>query len=109
MIFPQKLQKGDTVALVAPSSPITKKQAKACINFIQNEGYNVKVGDSLYHSIRGYSAGTGKERADELNAMFADKDVKAIFCVRGGDTSSHAVDKIDLDIVRNNPKNICRI
>ena len=104
MVFPEKLKKGDTVAIVAPSSPVTKEQADACRKLVENMGYKVRMGKCTYLSIHGYSAGTGEEKARDLNEMFADKTVNAIWCIRGGDTSSHAMDKIDYEIVRNNPK-----
>lgn len=104
MIFPNKLKKGDTIAIVAPSSPVSKEQADSCKKLVEDMGYNVRMGKCTYRSIHGYSAGTGKEKAEDINEMFEDKDVKAIWCIRGGDTSSHLMDKIDFEIIRNNPK-----
>ncbi len=104
MIFPEKLKKGSTVAIIAPSSDVTKEEADACKRLVEDMGYNVKMGKSTYESIHGYSAGTGKVRADDINGMFADKQVKAIWCIRGGDTSSHVMDKLDFEMIRNNSK-----
>ncbi|WMJ76785.1 MULTISPECIES: S66 peptidase family protein [unclassified Sedimentibacter] len=104
MIFPEKLKKGDKVAIVAPSSPVTQQEADHSRKFLENMGYKVRMGRSTYKSLHGYKAGTGEERARDINEMFSDKEVKAIFCIRGGDTSSHVIDKIDLNIVKNNPK-----
>ena len=104
MIFPDRLSKGDTVALIATSSPVSKEEADQSVKFLEASGYDVKVGKCVYKSLHGYEAGTGAERASDINEMFSDKDVKAIFCIRGGDTSSHAVDKVDIDVVRSNPK-----
>ena len=36
--------------------------------------------------------------------MFADKDVKAVFCLRGGYGTARIVDKIDYTLIRKNPK-----
>lgn len=104
MIFPAKLQPGETVALTAPSSPITEEEALRCAAFIEGLGYCVKQGASLKSSLHGYEAGEGSSRATELSAMFADPEVKAIFCVRGGGSSCHVVEYMDLDLVRANPK-----
>ena len=104
MIFPDKLKKGDTVAIIAPSSSVSKEQAESCKKLVEEMGYNVKMGKCTYQSIHGYSSGTGVEKAEEINQMFADKEVKAIWCIRGGDSSSHAMDKLDFDIISNNPK-----
>ncbi|WP_326906617.1 S66 peptidase family protein [Sedimentibacter sp. MB31-C6] len=104
MIFPNKLKKGDTIAIIAPSSPVTNKEADLCKNFVEDMGYKVKMGKCTYESIHGYSAGTGYRRAEDINEMFADKEVKAIWCIRGGDTSSHIMDKLDFEMIKNNPK-----
>ncbi|XOQ17409.1 MAG: LD-carboxypeptidase [Sporanaerobacter sp.] len=104
VIFPEKLKKGDTIAIVAPSSPVSRENLDACKKLVEDMGYKVKMGRCTYLSIHGYSAGTGEERAKEINEMFADKEVKAIWCIRGGDTSSHIMDKLDFDLIAANPK-----
>lgn len=104
MIFPERLKKGDTVAIVAPSSPVTKAQADACRQLVENMGYKVKMGQSAYLYLHGNSAGTGAQRAADINGFFADAAVKAIWCLRGGDTSAHVMDKLDYDLIRKNPK-----
>lgn len=92
------------VALTAPSSPITEEEAARCVSFIESLGYRVQAGTSLTSVLHGYKAGKGAARAAELNSMFRDPQVRAIFCVRGGDSSCHAAEFIDPDIVRANPK-----
>lgn len=104
MIFPKGLQKGDTVGIIAPSSPVSKKEADLCEKLVKDMGYKVKMGQCTYRSLHGYCAGTGGEKAQEINEMFADKEVKAIWCIRGGHTSSHAMDQIDYEMIRKNPK-----
>jgi muramoyltetrapeptide carboxypeptidase LdcA involved in peptidoglycan recycling len=52
----------------------------------------------------GYLAGQDKDRAADLTAMFADKDVRAIFAVRGGWGSARLLPFVDWDVVRANPK-----
>jgi muramoyltetrapeptide carboxypeptidase len=104
MLFPNKLEAGDTIAIIAPSSPVTKDEADSCKRLVEDMGYNVKMGKCTYESIHGYLAGTGKSRADDINEMFADNEVKAIWCIRGGDTSSHTMDKLDFNLIKNNPK-----
>lgn len=92
------------IALTAPSSPITAEEAALCSAFIENLGYRVRLGTTLTAVLHGYEAGEGRARAAELNSMFSDPEVNAIFCVRGGDSSCHAVEFIDIDAVRGNPK-----
>lgn len=52
----------------------------------------------------GYMAGDDRSRADALNAAFADKDISAIFCARGGFGSLRILQYLDFDIIRANPK-----
>lgn len=104
MIFPEKLKKGDTIGIIAPSSPVTKEEADSCKALVENMGYKVKMASCVYRSMHGYSAGSGEERAKDINEMFACKELKAIWCIRGGDTSSHLMDKIDFELIRENPK-----
>lgn len=104
MIFPEKLRQGDIVALTAPSSPITEEEATRCVSFVESLGYGVRTGASLTNALHGYKAGDGISRAAELHEMFSSPEVKAVFCVRGGDSSAHAVGHIDIGIIRSNPK-----
>ncbi|MDB5477759.1 MAG: Peptidase LD-carboxypeptidase family protein [Alphaproteobacteria bacterium] len=43
-------------------------------------------------------------RADDLHQAFLDPEIKAVFSIIGGDDSVRLIDKIDLDIIRHNPK-----
>lgn len=104
MIYPKKLEKGDTIGIIATSSPIPAEREALCVEVLEKMGYKVKKADNLSTNYGGYMAGIGKVRGEWVNKMFADPEVDAIFCVRGGDSSSRAMEHIDLDIVRANPK-----
>ena len=104
MIYPKKLNRGDTVGIICPSSPITEERKAQCVSALESLGYKVKAADNLTHNHGGYMAGSGRERGMWINRMFADPEVNAIFCVRGGDGGSRCMEYIDLDVVRNNPK-----
>jgi muramoyltetrapeptide carboxypeptidase len=52
----------------------------------------------------GYLAGRDEERAADLTAMFADREVKAIFCVRGGWGCARILPHLVWDRIRANPK-----
>jgi muramoyltetrapeptide carboxypeptidase len=52
----------------------------------------------------GYLAGKDRERADDINAMYADKDVRAVFAVRGGWGSARVLPYLDWAVIRANPK-----
>lgn len=104
MKYPEKLFKGATIGLVATSSQVSSERAKASIKVLEDMGFNVKVADNLAVSKGGYMAGDEEIRADWINRMFADDEVDAIFCIRGGDGANRIIDYLDLDSVRKNKK-----
>lgn len=104
MIYPKRLKAGDVVGLVAPSSPVDEERVQKCKSVLENMGFRIKAADNLAASKGGYMAGEEEERGKWLNEMFADREVDAIFCLRGGDGANRIVEYLDLDIVRNNRK-----
>ncbi len=52
----------------------------------------------------GYLSGQDKDRAADINAMFADKSVRAIFSVRGGWGCARLLPYLNYDLIRANPK-----
>ena len=104
MIYPERLKPGDTIGLVAPCSAISADRAARCIEMLENMGFRVKAADNLAASKGGFMAGDEKMRAEWINRMFKDKEVDAVFCLRGGDGGNRIVEFLDLDAVRNNRK-----
>ena len=104
MKYPNKLKKGAVIGLVSPSSPISEEREEQCKNVIESLGYKVKMSDNITASKGGFMAGDEKIRAQWINKMFADPEVDAIFCIRGGDGANRIIEYIDLDIIRNNKK-----
>ena len=104
MIKTKALRKGMCIALTAPSGAVRDESVVPRYEaFLISRGYRVKVGKTCY-SRHGYLAGTDEMRADELNALFADNEVDAIFCVRGGYGAARILDRLDYDGIRRNPK-----
>lgn len=103
-IKPKKLQKGDTIGLISPGFilPDSTKYDEI-IDQIQKLGYKVKEGPNARNKY-GYLAGKDKERAADLNAMFANDSVDAIMPFRGGWGCNRILPLIDFGIIRNNPK-----
>ena len=106
MIFPRPLYPGAGVGLIAPSSPVTGAETALCVRRLQEMGYHVLVGRSLKRSEQqyGYLAGSARARAGDINQMFEDSRVSAIFCVRGGYGSSQTLEYLDYGMIRQNPK-----
>lgn len=103
MIHPEPLKKGDKIALIAPSSPIAEERIKPAINAMESLGFEVVIGESCT-SKKGFLAGEDRNRADDINTMFADKSIKGIFAMRGGYGSARLLDLLDYKTIRKNPK-----
>lgn len=99
----KKLNYGDTIGIVSPSSPEKPEAIKRGIDFLIKLGFKVKTGKHIYDK-RGYLAGEDKDRAADIMDMFLDKDVDMILCMRGGYGSMRTLAYIDFDIIKNNPK-----
>ncbi|MBS4218744.1 LD-carboxypeptidase [Bacillus sp. FJAT-49711] len=98
------LKKGDTIGLTAPAGPVTKERLEKAISVIKEIGFNVEVGDTCYEHYGGYLAGTPIQRANELNSLFANHAISAIFCLRGGYGSLHLLPLLDYETIKMNPK-----
>ena len=103
-LLPVPLNPGDTVGLVSPSSATDERLSlQLAQEVMQALGFKVKTGEH-YASRYGHLAGTDAARAGDLNTMFADEEVRAIICVRGGSGAARLLPLLDYDAIRANPK-----
>lgn len=108
-MIPSKLQKGDTIGVIAPSNYIKEDDLEyinASIALMEASGFKVKFGKYVFENTLKYGTSPQK-RAEDVNNIFADKEVKAVMCVKGGEDSNSILDYIDYEIIKNNPKIIC--
>ena len=104
MLYGKKLKIGDTIGLIGPSGTVREAGAvDQAIAYMKELGFHVKVGESA-HAKYGYLSGTDEVRAGDINAMFADKEVDAIVCTRGGYGTMRMLDMLNYDVIRANPK-----
>lgn len=102
-IRPQRLRKGDTIGIIAPSSPPNQENLKQSFAFLEQLGLKWKLGKHI-QNVNGYLAGTDEERLQDLHDMFADPEIKGIICASGGYGSARYTDKIDLQLMKEHPK-----
>jgi muramoyltetrapeptide carboxypeptidase len=101
---PPALKQNDVIGLIAPASPPSSdEKITKGIEYLEGLGYRVKLGKNIRRK-RGYLAGTDEQRADDINSMFADKHVKAIFALRGGYGTPRLLHLVDYQSIRRNPK-----
>lgn len=109
MILPERLKKGDTIGVIAPSNPIIGdniEELEQARKIVEKDGFKVKYSKNIFSNTNGYSS-TATERANDINEMFADKEVKMIWCAKGGENSNSTFEYIDYEIIKRNPKIIC--
>ena len=99
---PDFLKKGDTVAVIAiASAPSDAQLASNWKEQLESWGLKVKIGENITAKFPGDFAGTHQQRADDLAAMVADKEVKAIISIRGGYGTMHTIKNLDLEDNKN--------
>ncbi len=101
------LKIGDTIGVVGVSNSIEFEnkienfyQAE---KFFQSKGFKVKRGNYVFENYFG-SAGTKEQKAEDMMRMFQDQEVKAIICLRGGQTCNTFIDLLDYEVIKQNPK-----
>ncbi len=99
-----RLKPGDTVGLIEPASA---SDGALDIQLVEEVvvalGLKSKRGAHLLNR-DGYLAGTDRDRAADVNAMFADPDVRFILAVRGGWGCARMLPFLDWKVIRANPK-----
>lgn len=109
----KKLKKGDTIGVVCPSIGIindrfedTKFEIKSAERFVNELGYKVKYGKHVYSNTTFYGA-TAKEKAEDINDMYRDNNVKAILNLCGGENSNSVYEYLDLNLIKDHNKILC--
>lgn len=101
--FPPALRKGDKIAIVSPAGAIKPEVVEKAIPVLEEQGWKVEI---MPHALgrNGSYSGTADERFSDLQAAFADPDVKAILCSRGGYGLVHIIDRLAALPIAENPK-----
>lgn len=104
-----RLKKGDTIGIIAPSDAITKENLEdinRSILLMEGAGYKIEFGKNVFSNSTGYGASV-KEKVEDLQHMFQDKNIKMVWCAKGGNNSNNMFDYIDYELIKKNPKIIC--
>ena len=103
MIKPRPLKQGDSVALLAPSSPVTEEKMTLALQSIRFLGLDPIPFPSCYMK-NGYLSGTDAARAKDINDAFLDPSIHGIFCLRGGYGATRILPLLDYEGISCNPK-----
>jgi len=104
VIKPKRLAPGDTVGLVLPATAAAEADE---IQFAKEQmeaiGFKVVIGKHAFDKW-GYFAGRDRDRADDINHMFADDSVSAVVCYTGGWGSPRVLPYLDYELIARKPK-----
>jgi muramoyltetrapeptide carboxypeptidase LdcA involved in peptidoglycan recycling len=105
-IKPGRLQPGDTIAIVSPSwggAGAFPHRVEQAIQHIHSLGFQVRLAPHALNQLK-HVSDTPENRAQDINQMFADPQVKMILAAIGGDHSCQLLPHLDYNLIRNHPK-----
>ena len=104
VVKPKRLAEGDTVALVLPASAAFEREdVMVAKEQMEALGFKVVLGQHAFDR-HGYFAGRDRDRAEDLNRMFADDRIDGIVCYTGGWGSPRVLPYLDYELIARKPK-----
>src|SRR5262245_51254979 len=103
LIKPAALRAGDTIGIVAPASNIKPDLLEEGCRELQSLGFKTYYRPDIVSSFR-YFSGTRDRRLNEFLEMLRSRDIRAIFCARGGYGSGQLIPNVEADLIRENAK-----
>ena len=103
LIKPPRLRARSVVGLIAPGGVVSDGLIQKCVANLESQDFVVKTGRNIRERHGGY-AGTARQRLEDLHAMFADREVAAIWAARGGSDAIQLLPRIDYALARRHPK-----
>jgi muramoyltetrapeptide carboxypeptidase len=93
----RRLREGDTVGIVAPAGPAAPEAVVAVEPLFARFGLRARLYPSCHarHPRHDFLAGDDALRIADLRSAFADPEVQAVCCLRGGHGSLRLLDRID--------------
>jgi len=102
-LLPPFLKPGDTVAITATARKVSPAEMEPCIQILKNKKFRVLCGKHLFAEDNQF-AGTDAQRAESLQEVLDNPEVKAIFCARGGYGTQRIIPLLDFTRLSQNPK-----
>jgi muramoyltetrapeptide carboxypeptidase len=102
-VRPPRLKPGDTIGIVAPAGPFDPEKFMKGKTVLESMGFQTFFSEGIFQK-HGFLAGTDIQRSDQVNRLFADPTVQAIFCARGGYGSMRILPFLDFETIQTHPK-----
>ena len=104
VIKPKRLAPGNTIGIISPAS-ITFNSTRLEIVEESLAALDLKIKTGKHALDRwGYFAGKDEDRASDINEMFGDDNIDAIFALTGGWGCARLLPLLDYERIRKNPK-----
>ncbi len=100
---PPALKAGDTVGIVSLAAAVEQKALERGLELVHSIGFQTRVSRHVLDR-DDILAGADRQRAEELQAFFADPDIRAIFVARGGYGSGRILPLLDFAALALTPK-----
>ncbi len=103
-LLARAIEPGATIGVVSPGSPPeTRAEVERGISWWESKGYRVKLSRGALEQ-EGWHAGSPEVRARDLQEAFADPEIDAVQCMRGGYGSAQVVRLLDFEAIAGSPK-----
>jgi len=103
MLKPNFVKKGDKIAIVSTARKINEKEIKEAMNILKTWDLIPVIGATVGLESDQF-AGTDEERRLDFQMMLDDKEIKAIWCGRGGYGTVRIIDQLDFSNFIKGPK-----
>lgn len=103
ILIPLPLADGDKIAIVSPAGIARAEDVYGAVCVLERQGWEPVV---MPHALgrRGSFSGTAEERFEDLCSAFANPEIRAVVCSRGGYGAVHLLNSLDELPLRNDPK-----
>jgi muramoyltetrapeptide carboxypeptidase len=103
MIKPGRLRPNGVIGVVSPAGVVDAEELRKGIARLEGLGFKLRLGESVLRRHR-YLAGSDQERAEDIHRIYADPEVEAVFCTRGGSGTGRLIPLLDAGLIARNPK-----
>ena len=104
ILKPYALHARARVAVVAPASNAKPERIELGLAALRRRGFDATAAMHALGKEAPFFSGTSTERLNDIHLAFADPEVAAIFCIRGGYGSNYLLEDLDMELIGANPK-----
>jgi len=104
LLKPRAVEPGARVVVIAPASNAKPERIELGLAALRRRGFDASAAMHALGKEPPFFSGTAAARLEDLHRAFADPEVQAIFCIRGGYGSNYLLEDLDLELIGANPK-----